>query len=123
MPELDESHQREREIPPNVNETDPSSRYVHNAHALIVSVSLDLTVKLWGLDGQLVGILQQGAVQGSAFAREEAGRTWKVDVDEKNRSNKYDHYGPSAAFVVSSSNERRKSRLSTLMGGKNPYKM
>lgn len=62
---------------------------MHDPSVLIVSVSFDFSVKLWGIDGGIAGKLQQGAIINSAFGREEAKKGWKIRVDEEARRRKH----------------------------------
>ena len=103
---------RNNEFPPHVNEADVDREYTHNPQVLMASISFDLEVKLWALDGSCVGTLQQGALVGSVFGKEESDRRWRVDVNDDARGQKHDQ---DALGSLSNSMYRRKSRLNSFM--------
>ena len=61
---------------------------VHYPHLIIVSTSLDLTVKIWGVDGWQIGTLQQGAVANSAWGE---SLDWEIGVDDEGRKHKHEN--------------------------------
>ena len=108
-------NRRPWEIPDGVVEFDIDAEYKHKGNCLILSISFDLTVKLWGVDGSLVGLLQQGAAINTAFGREECEKSWRIYVDDHKRAAKHGNNDSSIGLLMASSAQRRSSRLNSLV--------
>ncbi|GMH54115.1 hypothetical protein TL16_g01610 [Triparma laevis f. inornata] len=109
-------NRRPWEIPDGVVEFDIDAEYKHNNSCVILSVSFDLTVKLWGLDGSLVGLLQQGAAINTAFGREECEKSWRIYIDDHKRAVKFG--SDSVGVMLTNAGHRRASRLNSFMAAR-----